>query len=86
MPLKELFTSCVDTFSNLDSEGFNNNNSSTGSLVTSFVLLVLWLVILALVGKFLWNNAAVPLVPVLRRATSIWQILGLWVLTQLLFE
>ena len=84
MALKELFSSCIDNFTNLGSEGFNNNN--TGSIVTSFVVLVLWLVILALVGKFLWNNAAVPLVPVLRKATSIWQILGLWVLTQLLFE
>ena len=55
-------------------------------VIASVVLLVLWLVILALVGKFLWNNAAVPLIPVLRRASSIWQILGLWVLTQLLFE
>ena len=52
-----------------------------------FVLnLLIVMLILSLVGKLLWNNILVKLVPGVKPATSVFQILGLYVLVQFLFN
>tara|TARA_Y100000389_G_scaffold204357_2_gene256430 strand:+ start:29 stop:244 length:216 start_codon:yes stop_codon:yes gene_type:complete len=45
------------------------------SLITLAILLVL--------GEYLWNNVLAKVVTVVKPVTSIWQILGLWVLCSL---
>jgi hypothetical protein len=45
----------------------------------SFILLV----ILLLIGEYLWNNVLAKLVTVVKPVTSAWQILGLWILFSL---
>lgn len=49
------------------------------SLLTVFVIFILIL----LVGKYLWNSVLVDLIPAVKPAKSIWQILGLSILLSL---
>jgi hypothetical protein len=50
-------------------------------LVSSLVTLL----ILCLVGQYLWNHALCPLVSVVKPATSIFQVLGVAILFGMLF-
>jgi hypothetical protein len=66
----------------------NNPGAGGGTLAAVIVAFVLVLLIIAVVGKFLWNaciagNAG--LLTCVRPATSVWQILGLYVLVALFF-
>jgi hypothetical protein len=56
-----------------------------GTAVAGLLALIIIVVLIAFLGKWLWNNSMVPLVSVARPATSAWQILGLFVLLGLLF-
>lgn len=47
------------------------------SLIISFIFFTL---IHLFVTKWLWNNVLVQLVPAIKRATSIWQMVGLTIL------
>jgi len=57
--------------------------SSRSTLVTVITMIVV-LGLILLFGQFLWNNALVPLVPGVKPAKSIFQILGLSILISLL--
>ena len=59
---------------------------STGELLSFLLVLFLYFAIVAAVGMYLWNKCAVKLVSIAKPATSMWQVLGLLILTQLLFN
>jgi hypothetical protein len=46
--------------------------------LASIVALMLGILIISLVGKYLWNEAVVELVSFARPARSVWQVLGLF--------
>lgn len=82
--LTELFTDMASSAA----EPFMNENggaSSTARLIGRVVGLVLSIVIVLLVGKFLWNNAAVKLISGLKPVKNILELLGLMLLLGLLF-
>jgi len=54
--------------------------SALGSIIASILVIVL----LLLFGQYLWNNALVPLVSVVKPAKSIFEILGIAILFSLL--
>jgi hypothetical protein len=58
--------------------------SSSRSAIVSLLTLVAVLGLILLFGQFLWNNALVPLVPGVKPAKSVLQILGLAILISLL--
>lgn len=58
--------------------------SSSRSALVSLLTLVAVLGLILLFGQFLWNNALVPLVPGVKPAKSVLQILGLAILISLL--
>ena len=65
--------------------GSRDSNASPGmaafiSLITVFIILLLILFF----GQYLWNNILVVLVPAVKPAKSVWQILGLAILISLL--
>jgi len=70
-------------------ENFENSQMMPDAVKTHpfaalLTLLIIWLILL-IVGKYLWNNALVPLAPQsVKPASSIWQILGLCILIQLM--
>jgi hypothetical protein len=49
-----------------------------------FIGMVIWLVFVLFLGRWLWNNILIKLIPGIKPITSIWQILGLSVLISLL--
>lgn len=69
-------------------EGFAIMIQPTGaSALLAFMLTIfLYLAIVSSVGMYLWNNILVKLVSGVKPAKSIWEILGLVILTQLLFN
>jgi len=69
----------VETFA-----GTNTITPSSRSTVVTLISLVVIVGLLLLFGQFLWNNALVPLVPGVKPAKSIFQILGLSILISLL--
>lgn len=64
---------------------------TTTELVVSIITLTVILLILAVLGKFLWNEVIAGengrgLIKGVREADSVWQILGLWILVSLFFN
>jgi hypothetical protein len=57
---------------------------SARSTIVTVITMVVVLGLILLFGQFLWNNALVPLVPGVKPAKSIFQILGLSILISLL--
>jgi len=69
-------------------ETFNGNgrveaNPARIALVSFLTVFLIFLLILFF-GQYLWNNVLVVLVPAIKPAKSVWQILGLAVLISLL--
>ena len=64
--------------------GNNMNNSGNQSPIVMLVALVIWVIVFLLVSKWLWNNVLTKLVTVVKPADSVWQLLGLAILTSLL--
>jgi hypothetical protein len=58
--------------------------TSRVALVSMATLLIMFALIL-LLGKWLWNTVLVALVPAVKPAKSVWQILGLAVLIGLMY-
>jgi hypothetical protein len=48
--------------------------------LAAFITLILITIIHLIITKWLWNNVLVQLVPSIKRATNMWQMLGLTIL------
>ena len=57
----------------------------TAEVFGSLLAAVVSLLILLLLGEYLWNNVLVKVVTFAKPVTSMWQILGLYLLFSLLF-
>ena len=55
------------------------------TFLSAVLAYILAIVILAFVGKLLWNGVVTELISVAKPARSIWHILGLMIFTSLLF-
>ena len=62
-----------------------DNEDITKNLLGSFIALLIIIVIILFIGKILWNDVLVTLIPGIKPAKNIWQILGLYILISLLF-
>ena len=74
----------------LDTVGFESFDSPTGyavgparSVLASILTIVVMIALILLAGKYLWNTVLVALVPAVKPAKSVWQILGLAILVSL---
>ena len=78
----------IDSTNYVRTETFGNEKdaSPSSSRMAIVSILTVFIVFLALlfVGKYLWNNILHELVPAIKPAKSVWQILGLAVLIALL--
>jgi len=59
------------------------SHSAKGALV-AFLTLIVVLLILLFIGKFLWNDVLVVVMPFIKPVKSVWQILGLALLISLM--
>ena len=57
----------------------------SAEILGGLVMTIISLIILMLIGEYLWNKVLVKLVSVVKPVTSMWQILGLYILFSLLF-
>ena len=66
-------------------DGNGRSDVSPGRIaLVSFLTVALIFGALLFFGKYLWNNVLVTLVPAVRPAKSVWQILGLALLISLM--
>ncbi len=63
------------------SEGFSNVTANYFALLLTIVL---WVLLVLFVAEYLWNNVLVSLVPAVKPAKGMLQMLGLVVLLQIL--
>lgn len=71
--------------SNNGHESFTNVMQKNELTTSDIVLLLIYLVLLVVFGKYLWNEVACKHVSVLKPLSSVWQLLGLSILVQLFF-
>jgi uncharacterized membrane protein len=73
-------------------QGFANPDNSKEkkdgyiAFVTFLLTFIISLLILSLIGQFLWNSAIVDLFTCVRPAKSVWSILGLFLFSTLLLS
>ena len=61
------------------------NDMSDGNLFVSLITLVVVVVILLFIGKYIWNEVLIKLVPGINPLENPTQLLLLWVLMNMLF-
>ncbi len=59
-------------------------NSDVASFVAALVVVIVWLAVLLLLSKWLWNEVLCKIVSFTKPVTSVFQILGLVVLLQII--
>lgn len=52
--------------------------------LNNLIVIAVWLVLFLMIGKWLWNNVAVKVTTFLKPLTSIWQLLALAVLVDMI--
>jgi len=70
----------TETFESQTGIGYAPARVALVSVLTAFVIFV----VILFVGKYLWNNVLHELVPAIKPAKSVWQILGLAILISLM--
>ena len=73
----------TENFSNTSETGLSDISPGRIALVSLLTAGLMFAIIL-FAGKWLWNNTLVALVPALKPAKSVWQILGLAILISLM--
>lgn len=67
-------------------EGMNGVSSWNGSeALAAFIVLIIIILFILIIGKFLWNVVLCRLLTIAKPADSIWQILGLSILLNLIY-
>jgi len=82
MSLKSACYAMVDAFTDMPGSD-SKRREVYMDLVSTLLSFIVAVVILAFVGKWLWNNVVVDLVSIAKPARTIWQILGLMVFISL---
>jgi hypothetical protein len=80
-----LYTCAKETFANVLSGGRENFEGNRNvNYLAMLLAILLWLAVLLLVAQYLWNGVLVKLVTVIKPATSVFQLLGLVILMEIL--
>jgi len=79
-----MFTAVQSTVETFLSRKENFSNSDKAKMIAGLVTLVLWVLILLLLSKWLWNEVLCKMVTFTKQVTSVFQIVGLVVLLQLI--
>lgn len=67
-------------------EGMNGVSSWNGSeALAAFIVMIIIILFILIIGKFLWNVVLCRLLTIAKPADSIWQILGLSILLNLIY-
>jgi hypothetical protein len=67
-------------------EGMNGISAWNGSeALATFIVMIIIILFILIIGKFLWNVVLCKLLTIAKPADSIWQILGLAILLNLIY-
>lgn len=86
--LKETLQTAINSAltTNNTKEGMNGVSSWNGSeALAAFIVLIIIILFILIIGKFLWNVVLCRLLTIAKPADSIWQILGLAILLNLIY-
>ncbi len=64
-------------------EQFTDVNKTTAFII-SLMIIIVWILIVLFVGKFLWNDVLCEIVSFAKPVKSVFQILGLFVLLEII--
>jgi hypothetical protein len=59
-------------------------NSDVANFIAALIIIIVWLAVLLLLSKWLWNEILCKIVSFTKPVTSVFQILGLVVLLQII--
>ncbi len=76
--LRDACYAAVDAFTDLSGSESSRRELYT-SLAASVLALILSIAIVALIGKWLWNNIIIDLFTFAKPVRSVWQIIGLMI-------
>lgn len=79
MLLQRACYAAIDGFTDLGSGNTSKRREVYMELIASLLALALSIVIIAFIGKWLWNNVVVDLFTIANPARNVWQIIGLMV-------
>jgi hypothetical protein len=65
-------------------QGLDETTELMAFSTAAIIAAIIYVVLILLFGKLLWNQVLVKLIPTINKATSIWQILGISILFALL--
>ena len=65
-------------------KALSGNKVNSKEILGLFIGMIVWLIFVLFLGRWLWNNILIKLIPGIKPITSIWQILGLAILISLL--
>ena len=82
MVLKEAFSAMVNTVA-ADASTKSDTRAAYIELSATIMAFVASVVIMAFIGKWLWNSIVVDLFTVARPVRSVWQVIGLAVFVHL---
>tara|TARA_B100001094_G_C17558164_1_gene497058 strand:- start:165 stop:422 length:258 start_codon:yes stop_codon:yes gene_type:complete len=73
--------------SSINRGGFigGQNDMGDGNLLVALITLVVFVVILLFVGKYIWNEVLIQVVPGIKPLENPTQLLLLWILLNMLF-
>lgn len=77
-----LARAAVEGMSDLSGSG-NGRREMYKEVVASILSLVVAILIISVIGKFLWNTTVAQLFTIVRPVQSVWQIVGLMLLISL---
>ena len=84
--LKSIANVCASAAAKLNTkESFNQEDMSLTQNIVQLVVYIVALIILMLVGKFLWNDVLTNLFTGVKPMKHAWEVIGLYVLLRLLF-
>lgn len=83
MVLKETFSAVVNTVA-ADASSKLDTRSSYVELTAALLAFVFSIVLIAFIGKWLWNGVVLDLISIAKPARSVWQIIGLAILVKLI--
>ena len=72
-----------ETIQKLLPVGFESDDKSV-SLTALILTIIVWIILVLLLAKYLWNKVLVKLVTVFNPSTSMFQMLGVMLLAQLM--
>jgi hypothetical protein len=85
MVLREAFSAVVNTIASDASSKMDTQASYVG-LTAALLAFITSMLIIAFIGKLLWNTVVLDLFTIAKPARSVWQIIGLAIFAKLIMS